>query len=197
MTGKPDIEKLQGHFVRLIVEALGWSASWDNLFEGKSFYKTYNLPFEILPNGKTQFVDECTYGNEPEDDLLNFDFSEYAGTYRATDWSNEGYGGGKRLDDLVLDNDGVVTGGGPSFWPNPYPAKKPISVEIDIDGSYKCVVNVKEKNSGDIFYIYPVGVVEDRFKDDEILVNSVYIRYLQLDGGVSDIVYYKTQETDN
>ena len=182
---------------RTAVATLGWSASWDNIFEGKSFYKTYSIHFEILPNGKKQFVDECTYGKEPEDTLLNFDFSDYAGTYRATDWTNDGYGGGQKLDDLHLSDEGIITGGGSYFSPEPYPAKKPLSVELAEDGSYKCVVNKEEQYSGDIFYIYPEGVCEDRFKDDEKLVKGVYIRYVHLDGGVSDKVFYKVDESES
>lgn len=182
---------------RTAVATLGWSASWDNIFEGKSFYKTYSIHFEILPNGKKQFVDECTYGKEPEDTLLNFDFSDYAGTYRATDWTNDGYGGGQKLDDLHLSDEGIITGGESYFSPEPYPAKKPLSVELAEDGSYKCVVNEEEQYSGDIFYIYPEGVCEDRFKDDEKLVKGVYIRYVHLDGGVSDKVFYKVDESES
>lgn len=72
-----------------------------------------------------------------------------------------------------------------------------MSVEICDDGSYKCIVNEETNQSGDVFYIYPVGVVEDRFKDDEILVNSVYIRYVHIDGGVSDKVFYKVKATES
>lgn len=178
-----------------VAAAADWSASWENIFEGRSFYKVYSVHHEILPNGEKQFVPECTYGKEPEDAVSDFDFSEFAGTYRATEWTNDGYGGGQRLDDLVLDKDGIVTGGGSYFYPEPYPVKKPISVEICEDGSYKCIVNEETGQSGDIFYIYPAGIVEDRFKDDEILVNSVYIRYVHMDGGVSDKVFYKIEST--
>lgn len=179
------------------VATLGWTASWENLFEKMSFYKTYHMHFEILPNGRKQFVDDCTYGKEPTDGVLYGDFSEYAGTYKATEWSNDGYGGGQRLDDLQLSDEGIVTGGGAYYSPEPYPCKAPISVELEDDGSYKCIVNEEEKYSGDIFYIYPEGVVEDRFKDDEILVNAVYIRYIHLDGGVSDKVFYKVDSTES
>lgn len=120
-----------------------------------------------------------------------------AGTYRATDWTNDGYGGGQKLDDLHLSDEGIITGGGSYFSPEPYPAKKPLSVELAEDGSYKCVVIEEEQYSGDIFYVYPEGVCEDRFKDDEKLVKGVYIRYVHLDGGVSDKVFYKVDKSES
>lgn len=183
-----------------LIAKLGWSASWENIFKDKGFYKTYSIHFERLSSGEKQFVEKCTYGQALADDvsdsaILNGDFSEFAGTYKATEWTNDGYGGGQRLDDLMLDNGGIITGGGAFYSPEPYPRQKPISVEIDEDGSYKCIVNEETDMVGNIFYIYPAGIVEERFKDDEQLVNSVYIRYVQIDGGISEMVYYKTAST--
>jgi hypothetical protein len=140
--------------------------------------------------------DEEIVEDDSDDDALDFDFSEFAGTYKATEFTNDAYGGGQSLDNLVLDKDGIVSGGGAYFHPNPFPVKAPTSVEIYEDGSYKCIVNEEIALSGDVFYIYPVGVVEERFKDDEVLVNSVYIRYYHVDGGVCDEVFYKVEETE-
>lgn len=172
----------------------------DELFEAISvIIRGGDAVEDIKQDSKTPINDiKEDSTNENDIDEINeetteegFDFSEYAGTYRATEWSNDAYGGGQSLDDLVMDNKGIITGGGSYYSPNPYPVKEPISVEKESDGSYKCIVNEESNTSGDIIYIYPEGVVEKRFKDDENLVNSVYLRYVHIDGGVSDVVFYK------
>lgn len=129
-------------------------------------------------------------------DEEEFSFSTYAGTYIPTEWSNDAAGGGQNLNDLVLGDEGIITGGGSYYLTDMYPEKKPISVNKEDDGSYRCIVNKVEDNLEDVFYIYPVGVVEERFKDDERLVNSIYIRYVKYDGGVSELVYYRIDEAD-
>lgn len=91
-----------------------------------------------IPNGITETEEQevidilssfriAGTGNEnTEDDdsiymaLQKGDFSEYAGTYRALDIFEDGYGGGEPLSDLYLDNDGIITGGGMWYFPEPY-----------------------------------------------------------------------------
>ncbi len=187
-----------------IVARLGYSGSWSIISE-EDAPQRLSLHFEVLPDQTTQFVDECTYKKETAkkksveknsgdrilDELLRGDFSRYAGTYIARESDNDAYGGGEKLADLKLHADGTVSGGRPSYCvDDPYPANKPISVAKNEDGSYLCVL---ADNDGveDKYYIYPKGVADDYIGDDTFLLDTVYIRYMRIDGGVLDIVYYK------
>lgn len=173
--------------------------SWDIITNDKAKIKL-NMHCEWLNDGTRQFVDECTYKEEEHveniDEVLNGDFSEYAGTYKATENDNNNYGGGQPLSDLELHEDGSVSGGGSWYSPEPYPSLKPKSITKNDDGSYLCVITDENDDIENRYYIYPEGVVEDRVADEKYLADSVYIRYIQIDGGVLDIVYYKDTKTD-
>lgn len=131
------------------------------------------------------------------DDVLNGDFTFFAGTYKARDEDNDGYGGGEALEDLVLHEDGTITGGGASYQPQFYPETAPISVTKQKDGSYECKVTDYADGVGNTFYIYPVGVAGDEAESEPFLKDTVYIQYVQEDGGVMDIIYYKDDSSDD
>lgn len=173
--------------------------SWDIITKEQTLFKLY-MHFEQLNDGTRQFVDECTYREEEKaeiiDAVLNGDFSEFAGSYKATERCNDMYGGGQPLANLELHEDGSVSGGGSWYSPEPYASLKPKSITKNDDGSYLCVIT----DEGDVienkYYIYPEGIVEERVSDEKYLVDAVYIRIIQVDGGVSDIIFYKDNETD-
>ena len=85
--------------------------------------------------------------------VLNGDFSAFAGTY-AGGWAG----------DIVMDKDGVLTGGQVQVA-----SQKPISVTITESGAIYCVVQLIEEPAEDggiwrsshRFYIYPVGVSDN------------------------------------
>ena len=109
------------------------------------------------------------------------------------------------MSNLELATDGSVTGGGASYYPNPFPDAPPISVVKNDDGSYFCSVTEAEYeydegieanipvNTINSFTIYPVGVVGSSLfgEDEEFLRSVVYIEYVQIDGGVLDAAFYK------
>ncbi|MGN0342903.1 MAG: hypothetical protein ACI4DO_08925 [Roseburia sp.] len=193
--GQSDV---QYHGRETAIAKLGLSGKWDIIDEDHAL-KVIGLHFEVLPDNRTQFVDECTYGknidNEIEDEVLNElidgDFSRFAGTYKARESDNDAYGGGKPLADLELREDGSVLGGGSWYSPNFYPSSKPISVSKNEDGSYLCILADGSDGVEDKYYIYPEGVADDRIGSDTFLVDTVYIRCVEVDGGVMDIIYYK------
>lgn len=124
--------------------------------------------------------------------LVSGDYSDFAGTYEALEDYHDWYGGGKRLPKLILQEDGIITGGQTY---GSYPDTKPISVEEKGDGTYLCQVNYSSEIAQDYFVIYPKGIVGDNPYSgaDPALANDIYIRYVQIDGGVSDIIYVKTE----
>lgn len=136
--------------------------------------------------------------NVAEDDpiynaLAQGDYSYFAGTYKSYDTYNVNYG--DSISDLVLQENGIITGGGFSDLnlSNIYPDSKPISVSKQEDGSYLCQVTYNDNASQNYFVIYPKGVSVDNpiLKNDTPTENNVYIQYFQLDGGVCDMIYYK------
>lgn len=129
-------------------------------------------------------------------DLRNGDFSEFAGTYKALGIYEEKYGGGDSISDLVLDENGIVTGGGSWFETNPYPQVAPSLVTKNEDGSYKCQVMYEDENNQAYFLIYPEGTIGENpyIYNDPFLTEHVYIQYMVIDGGVGDIIYYKVDE---
>ena len=132
-------------------------------------------------------------------DVLNGDFSAFAGTYKATADSSNCYGGGEPLADLVLYGDGRLSGGSIDFYSGSDKSKKPMQITRNEDGSFLCVISeLDDQIDSDVdygvenkFYIYPSGIAEERFRNDPQMVNSVYIRFVQIDGGVMELVYCK------
>lgn len=128
--------------------------------------------------------------------LANGDYSYFAGTYKACDCYKDLYGGGKEIDDLVLQEDGIISGGGLWYSPVLYPDTKPISVTKQEDGSYLCQVTYHDDKAQNYFVIYPEGVIGKNpyGNNDSLLTTAVYIQYMKIGGGVSDIIYYKIEE---
>lgn len=139
-------------------------------------------------------------GASEEDSLLaalqSGDFSYFAGTYKPCAIYNDWYGGGEDIADLVLQEDGVIVGGGTSWNPNRYPETEPIMVKKNEDGSYLCQVSYSNNNAQKYFLIYPEGVIGENpyIYNDPMLTKTVYIQYMTIDGGVSDIIYYKVED---
>lgn len=127
--------------------------------------------------------------------LVNGDYSYFAGTYRVMGYYTDLYGGGEDILDLVLHEDGVITGGGNSNNPNRYSDSKPISVTRQEDGAYKCQVTYNDDASQSYFLIYPTGTIGPNpyIYNDPYLTEKVYIQYMRFDGGVSDIIFYKVE----
>lgn len=193
--------------VYTIVGDLGLSSNWEIVSSDDAPYQI-KLHYEQLSNGVTQFVDECTYGKEltyseelTYEALLSGDFSYFAGTYKASDDSNRAYGSGEDLFNLQLDDDGIVTGGGSHYLPDYYSKSKPISVTEQEDGSYWCQVTYDTETAKEYsmilqeyFIIYPNGIPKENSYyplDNDFMIGTPCIRYVFIDGGVSDIIYYK------
>lgn len=128
--------------------------------------------------------------------LVEGDYSYFSGTYKALESYNDAYGGGQDLDNLVLQEDGIIIGGGMWFFPDIYPDIKPMSVLKQEDGSYRCQVTYNSETDQNYFVIYPEGVIQQNpyIYNASTFSKNVYIQYMQLDGGVADIVYYKVED---
>lgn len=162
--------------------------TWD---EDSINFEFYETPYTL--DGDTLIIEEDGTKSEfpkrvSDDPLLNGDFSSLAGSYKATDFTNDGYGGGEALNDLVLGSDGSVSGGNPTYSADFFPAGAPKLVTKTNIGTYMCVV------TPDAYYtIYPEGVAQLIYTEDEAysyLVDSVYINCFVFDGGVMDTIYY-------
>ncbi len=128
--------------------------------------------------------------------LVSGDYSYFAGTYRVLGYYVDSNGGGEDILDLVLHEDGVITGGGNIEHPNRYFESKPISVTRQEDGAYKCQVTYYDNASQSYFLIYPAGTIGPNpyIYNDPFLTENVYIQYMRFDGGVSDIIFYKVED---
>lgn len=142
-------------------------------------------------------VEQCSYESDDKSEnhdvidndiyqkLQNGDFSMFAGTYTATLEDNDGYGGGEKLDDLVLNTDGTIMGGGSHFSKELYPKSKPTEVIQNEDGSYSCIL------TEECYYvIYPVGIIQNY---QYILENQAYLKdtvYIECIRGTLNITYY-------
>ena len=125
-------------------------------------------------------------GSEDKDaaSATNVDFSEFAGKYKAIDWSNEAYGGGEALEDIELKATGAINC--PIF-----PSNSPIEITQNADGSYHVMI-INEDELTQFFYdLYPAGVLGEDDADTPELKDSVYIRVTKIDGGVMVPVYVK------
>lgn len=180
----------------------GLTFEWD-IIDEENAPKKMPLHFEVLPDGKIQFVTECTYAEEsdveepdsedveePDEELMQ-EFAKFAGSYQATEEANEIYGDGENLLDLEVMEDGSVSKGGRAeSRPDFYRSDKPKSITKMEDGSYLCVFDAKSK-----YYVYPKGTAEVKLEDDEYWVNTVYIHFLQFDEETLDIIYVQKNVT--
>lgn len=139
------------------------------------------------------------------------DFSFFAGTYTPDKKFENGYGGGHPLPDLVLDNDGNLTGKLTSYT-NPVNLK-PISVTKNKDGSYTCFIrdlsgyNIDDiwTEGAEVYVIFPVGVPDFSpmyeaaggthmsYESDTDSIRITYAVYSA--GGVMEILYYNTSSS--
>lgn len=128
--------------------------------------------------------------------LQGGDFSYFAGIYKPCGIYDDWYGGGEPLLNLILQENGIIIGGGMWFDENPYPATEPISVIKREDGSYLCQVTYTDEYLQKYFLIYPQGVIGENpyIYNDPLLTEKVYIQYMVFDGGVGDIIYYKIED---
>ena len=124
--------------------------------------------------------------------LQNGDFSCFAGTYERCAMFDDSYGGGERLPNLILQKDGTATGG---MVYGLYLETKPISVTRNEDGSYLCQVSYASEFMQEYFTIYPQGVFGENpyIEKDSFFTETVYIRYIAIDGGISDVIYYQIE----
>lgn len=194
------------------------SKEWELLSKEDAPFR-WSRHYEVYQDGRAGFVEVCTYGEQREEEsgalslpavtapvdelsegdavlfaLQQGDFSQFAGTYQAGENDNNGYGGGEPLEPLVLQDNGVITGGGAWYSSDPYPASEPISVEKREDGSYLCQITFFDNAAQSYFLIYPEGVVGEYTAglDTQFLTDTLYIECLHIDGGVMDVVYVKT-----
>ena len=123
------------------------------------------------------------------EELKRGDFSRFEGVYIPDDKDSNIYGGGEKLNDLILDKEGKISGGGMrALDGDPYPYEKPKEVLKNKDGSYLCMIN-----ENITFSIYPKGKIENNEYIGEkrkYLKDKVYIHCILKDGGVMDVVYY-------
>lgn len=124
--------------------------------------------------------------------LQQGDFSYFAGTYKPCGIYHEMYGGGEELPNLILQENGTITGG---LVYGAFPETPPTAVTKNEDGSYKCQVRYSDDKSQDYFLIYPKGSIGENpyVYNDPLLTDTDYIQYKSLDGGVLDIIYYKVE----
>lgn len=182
-----------------LIAKLGLSASWEDIFKDEDFIKKIKLHYEVLPDKTKQFVKKCTYKGEAtektEDEVLNEllkgDFSRFAGSYKVRDIDIEG----KNIEDLVLNKDGSISGGGTGAYKDLFPTSKLESVKKYVDGSYLCVLKDEYDGTINEYFIYPEGIVEEEKKTDTFLRDTVYISmpYINSSGDNSAFnrVYYK------
>ena len=175
----------------------GLTFEWD-IIDEENAPKKMQLHFEVLPDGKKQFVTKCTYAEEAgseaveeQDEEVMREFAKFAGRYQATEEANAAYGDGENLLDLEVMQDGSVSKGGTAdSRPDFYRSDKPRSITKMEDGSYLCVFDAKSK-----YYLYPKGTAEVKLEDDEYWVNTVYIHFLQFDEETLDIIYVQKNIT--
>lgn len=122
--------------------------------------------------------------------VKNGDFSFFAGTYTPHEQFVEG---GYLVTPISLNENGVLTDG------VHYAGTKPISITIIESGAIVCVVWEGEPigngglHLGETYLILPPGVSSsyDYMDYDELGTDKIRIRYIYVDGGISDIMYFK------
>jgi hypothetical protein len=155
-----------------------------------------NTELEQPPVENNMESNEAVQTQEDEEKIYTAlqkgDFSYFAGTYKPCAVYDDLYGGGEHLPDLFLQENGIITGG---LVYGSYPETKPTTVEINEDGSYLCQVHYSSNADQGYFVIYPQGVIGENpyIYNDPFLTDTPYIHYISIDGGVSDIIYYKIE----
>lgn len=186
----------------------GWQEEFSFTY-GSSYYRMEGTLSEWTQSEEQEVIDILSSlriagaGNESTEEndsiyiaLQKGDFSEYTGIYKPLDVFEDFYGGGEPISDLYLDEDGIITGGGTWFYPEPYLSTAPTKVTKNEDGSYKCQVSYVEDEYQSYFLIYPEGTVGENTYgyDESFLLNATYIQYMEFDGGVMDIIYCRIEE---
>ena len=164
---------------------------------------------------------------EGEDGLVSFekkvetgpiyegDFSEFEGTYKTTSNTNDSFGGGDIIPDVILNSDGIITGGYDTDIlemhkennVNTFENQKPIYVTKWNDGSYYCVVSFlsdsfldeEGENCGGFvelaYRIYPQNSNSEFASYSDYSNDYVYIQLYEFGGGVYNPVFYKSPPT--
>lgn len=151
--------------------------------------------FQLVDTTNTN-ENNLSEGDSVYEAMKQGDYSYFAGTYRPCDIFHDWYGGGEKVADLVLMNNGMLKDGGMYFQEQPYPQVAPIEVTKQEDGSYLCQLTDENVSPQESYTIYPEGVVGELLygNDETFLRNTPYIFYLsEGDGGVFDIIYYKVE----
>lgn len=125
-------------------------------------------------------------------------FAEFAGTYRADAAMVESYG--VQCPDLVLHEDGTITGGGFLYGWDPayddhFAGNAPISVEEYENGAFYCRVVYRPPSGNEDFNdgyeesytLYPAGVSTGRSDKEDI--HTVRLLYLIGGPGAIDMIY--------
>ena len=186
-----------------LIAKAGISDTWDII--GKSTANTYPLIDEewvfwsetvtLDKNGNVIDTETTTAGEAEsgDDDLFaqlqRGDFSAFAGTFMPAGIYHDMYGGGQQLPDLVLHEDGTISGG---LVYGSYSTEKP-TVSKNEDGSYLCQLFYQDEDYQEYYIIYPEGVIGPNpyIYNDPLLTSSVYIHCFSFDGGALDIIYYR------
>lgn len=174
---------------------IGEGESWDLLTKEN----TWSLP---LLNKEWVFWKKALHfdedGNAVEIGPVAGDFSEYAGTYRAEATMAETYG--VQCPDLVLHEDGSITGGGfYGYGDHPFPTTPPVSVEEVSDGTYSCFIVYIPETGTEEYYdgyqegytIYPPGISDYCSEYMGTDISMTRLEYGYVDGGVINILYRK------
>ena len=117
--------------------------------------------------------------------VLNGDFSEFAGTYTPCSYINSG----ESVLDILLNEDGIITGGMTTNYGynRTWAGTKPTSVVKNDDGTIICEITETEEYH-EFYIIYPIGISDRNNMFDK---NKVRIEYIIADGGILGYTYYK------
>ncbi|MBR6404486.1 MAG: hypothetical protein IKS48_13995 [Eubacterium sp.] len=102
----------------------------------------------------TEDTEETEETEEAEPEKV--DFSQYVGSYKATDGTNDAFGGGDTLDDLEIHEDGSITGGQDDNSESYIPDRPADSITQGEDGTIVFSYDVGEERTLE-FTVYPNG----------------------------------------
>lgn len=177
---------------------VGEGGSWELLTKENTWSRPL-LDKEWVFWKKTLHFDED--GNAVEVGPVAGDFSEFAGTYRAEPAVMETYGD-VQCPDLVLHEDGSVTGGGflyGSEIDHYFPTTPPVSVEEVFDGTYSCqIVDISETGTENYwdgyqegYTIYPPGISDYYSEYLGTDISMTRLAYGFAGPGIMNILYRK------